>query len=362
MIRIVMTFVLAAGAGLAQAQSANPAANNQSSANSSQAAPGPQAPGVVPSQAGQKPAAKPQELVDSVSTVGATQPVITVHGLCDTAQANASGAKGDVCTTVLTREQFDTLVNSLNSGNQAIPPAMRRKLAQAYVELLAFSDASQKAGIENTVSFKEVMRVVRMRTLRDLYEQSLQEKFHNVAQAEIENYYNQNAKKFEEEKLRRVFIPKSNPKAGDKAEFEKRAQEMANVVRERLARGEDPDGLEKEAYTTLALEAKPLSTDLGVRRRGMLTPTEEEEVFSLPPGSASKVEQEPAGFVIYKVESRQILPLDKVKDEISRELFRRKMEGENNRVMSSVHADYNEDYFGPAIVSPPPPVKNPPPK
>jgi hypothetical protein len=74
------------------------------------------------------------------------------------------------------------------------------------------------------------------------------------------------------------------------------------------------------------------------------------------------VESVPPGFVIYKVESRQTLPLDKVKDEISREIFRRKVEEENARIKSSVHADYNEAYFGPNAPSQTPPQSPPQPK
>src|SRR5712664_1344053 len=117
---------------------------------------------------------------------------------------------------------------------------------------------------------------------------------------------------------------RKNSGASNKEEFEKKAQKIAGDLRERLAKGEDPDVLEKEAYTALALEAKPMPTDFGSRRKGSLPPEQDQEIFSLSPGSATKVEPLPPGFVIYKVESRQTLPLDKVEDEISREIFRRK--------------------------------------
>ncbi len=277
--------------------------------------------------------------------------------MCDGEQKNGAGTKDDSCATLLTREQFDTLLSSLNSNNQSVPPAMRLKLAQAYVELLAYSDAARKAGIDNTPGFKEVMRLVRMRTLADMFQRSLQEKFRNASPAEMEDYYNRNLPKFEEAKLRRVFIPRNSPSASNKEEFEKKAQQMAGDLRERLAKGEDPDLLEKEAYARLALEAKPVPTDFGSKRKGSLPPEQDEEIFSLSPGSATKVESVPPGFVIYKVESRQTLPLDKVKEEISREIFRRKVEEGNAHIKSSVHADYNEAYFCPVNA----PSQTPPP-
>ncbi len=349
MTRTTIMLILAAGAMFAQTAPANHASTAQSSKPSAQASP-----------AGQKADAAPQKPADSASSVAPSQPVITAHGVCDGAQKNGAGTKDDACATVLTREQFDTLLSSLNSNNQALAPAMRLKLAQAYVELLAYSDAAQKAGIENTPGFKEVMRLVHMRTLADMFQRSLQEKFRNASPAEMEDYYNKNLPKFEEAKLRRVFIPRNNPGASNKEEFEKKAQQMAGDLRERLAKGEDPDLLEKEAYARLALEAKPMPTDFGSKRKGSLPPEQDEEIFSLPPGSATKVESLPPGFVIYKVESRQTLPLDKVKDEISREIFRRKVEEENARIKSSVHADYNEAYFGPVNASSQTPPPSPP--
>ena len=349
MTRTRIMLILAAGAMFAQTATATNAPNAQSSKPSAQASP-----------AGQKAATTPQKPVDSASSVAPSQPVITAHGVCDGAQKNGAGTKDDSCTTVLTREQFDTLLSSLNSNNQALAPAMRLKLAQAYVELLAYSDAAQKAGIENTPGFKEVMRLMYMRTLADMFQRSLQEKFRNASPAEMEDYYNKNLPKFEEAKLRRIFIPRNNPGASNKEEFEKKAQQMAGDLRERLAKGEDADLLEKEAYARLGLEAKPMPTDFGSRRKGSLPPEQDEAIFSLSPGGATKVESLPAGFVIYKVESRQTLPLDKVKDEISREIFRRKMDEENARIKSSVHADYNEGYFGPVNAPSQTPPQSPP--
>jgi parvulin-like peptidyl-prolyl isomerase len=361
MTRTVFILFLAAGTALAQTQTANPSPNAQAPKPSAQPSSGTQAPRPPSPQAGQQTPATAQKPVDSASSVAPSQPVVIARGVCDGAQKSGAATKDDVCETVLTMEQFDTLLSSLNSNNQAIPPAMRLKLAQAYVELLAYSDAAQKAGIDNTPAFKEVMRLVRMRTLADIFQRSLQEKFRNASPAEMEEYYNKNLPKFEEAKLRRLFIPRNNSSASNKEEFEKKAQQLAGDLRERLAKGEDPDVLEKEAYATLALEAKPMPTDFGSRRKGSLPPEQDAEIFSLSPGGATKVQSLSPGFVIYKVESRQTLPLDKVKDEISREIFRRKVEEENARIKASVRADYNEAYFGPVNAPSQTPPQTPPP-
>jgi hypothetical protein len=343
-----MILLLAVGAAIAQEERANPDANR--GAPKAQSSSGTKTPGDA-GQLGQQPASSAPKPPDGASSVAPAAAVMTVHGACETSQPTSGGGKEDSCTTVLTREQFDTLVNSLNTGNQPLPPAMRLKLAQAYADLLAFAAAAEKAGFNNTPGFQEVMRLVRTRTLAELFQRSLAEKFRNPPPAEIEDYYNKNLAKFEEIKLRRIFIPRTNPKAADQADFEKRAQQMASDLRERLAKGEDPGVLQKEVYTALALEGNPPSTDFGNRRRGTQSSEQDQELFSLPTGGASKVQPIPGGFLIYKVESHQTVALDKVKDELAREVFRRKMEEESQRIKSSVHADYNEAYFGPVSVT-----------
>jgi hypothetical protein len=84
----------------------------------------------------------------------------------------------------------------------------------------------------------------------------------------------------------------------------------------------------------------------------MLLPAEEDELFAMKPGQISKVETEPSGFIIYKLESRQTVPLAQMKDEISRELFRQSMEGETKSIAGSLHADFNDQYFGPPAPGP----------
>jgi hypothetical protein len=85
----------------------------------------------------------------------------------------------------------------------------------------------------------------------------------------------------------------------------------------------------------------------------MMATQEEQELFGLKAGDVSKLEQEPAGYIIYKVESRQTVPMDRVKDEISRELFRQKMDAQLKSITAAVHSNLNDEYFGPSNPTPP---------
>lgn len=286
---------------------------------------------------------------DTSAAVPPATPIITVKGVC---APSGSASSAGPCTTTVTKEQFERLLNALNSSNQNIAPAMRRNLAQAYVELLAYAQAAEKAGIEKDSKFIEVMRLVRMRTLADLYRRDLEEKYRNPPEAEIQAHYNQNVQRYEEIKLSRIFIPAKNPSAQTKDDWEKKAAQVATDIHDRAAKGEDLEKLQKEAYTTLGLTIAPPTTALGARRRGTLSPTDEQELFALKPGEVSKVEQEPAGYIVYKVESKQTLPMEQVKDEISRELFRQKLDAQLKSVTGSVQAEFNDQYFGPPAAPP----------
>jgi hypothetical protein len=59
----------------------------------------------------------------------------------------------------------------------------------------------------------------------------------------------------------------------------------------------------------------------------------------------SRLIEEPAGFFIYKVESKQQLPLTQVKSQIERQLEEQKMRDAIQKTISSVNATYSDTYF-----------------
>ncbi|HEY4679314.1 MAG TPA: peptidyl-prolyl cis-trans isomerase, partial [Candidatus Angelobacter sp.] len=282
-------------------------------------------------------------------------PVISIKGLCPAengaAVTNKVPSTSD-CGMTVTRQQFDNLVKAFNTNNQAVTPAQRRNLGQSYVELLIFSEAAKAAGIENTPAFVEVMRVLRMKTLGDLYRNQLAEQYRNPSEQEIQDYYKANPDKFEGAKLSRIFIPASNPDpqatAEKKADYQKKVQQVADDIQARAAKGEDMTKLQKEAYTTLAIAATPPTTDLSVARHGTFPPKIDQEIFSHKAGEVFRSD-EGTGHMIYKVESKQISPLESVKAEIVQQLFRQKMEAKTKELNSAVHTEYDEKYFGPPV-------------
>jgi PPIC-type PPIASE domain len=319
MIRIVVTVILMAAAVLAQTALVSPQAPTPPPV----AAPGP------PKLAG------PAELApDAV--------VITIHGVCRAGKSP--------CVTTVTRDQFDTIVSAMtfNTPGQALTAAAMRNFAENYVQSLTVADAAEKAGVDQDPRFQELMNIMRLRILADAYRHSLQEKYSKPSPQEIEAEYMRNVGKFSQVALDRIFIPKFNPKSPreNRAEFEKKAQQLAGEVRDRAARGEDMGKLQAEAYKALGLTPPP-TTDIGTRRIASLPPAIEREISALKAGAVSQVGSESAGFTIYKVRNRETLPLEQVKVEIIREIYQKKMDEAIKAVQDRVHADFEPQFFGP---------------
>ncbi|HLK07388.1 MAG TPA: peptidylprolyl isomerase [Candidatus Angelobacter sp.] len=341
MIRRLIICVFIASTALAQTPGATKKQGATTKAPSASPTPTPQATPPSLLKRDEQPAELPPET-----------PVISIKGLCpaenSAAVSNKVPSNAD-CSMTVTKQQFDNLVKAFNMNSTQ---AQRRNLGQSYVELLIFSEAAKAAGIENTPAFIEVMRVLQMKTLGDLYRNQLAEQYRNPSEQEIEDYYKANPDKFEGAKLSRIFIPTNDPDpqatAEKKTEYQKKAPQVADDIKARAAKGEDMSKLQKDAYTALAIAATPPTTDLGLARHGTFPPKIEQEIFSHKAGEVFRSD-EGTGHMIYRVDSRQTSPLESVKAEITQQLFRQKMEAKTKELNSAVHAEYDEKYFGPPV-------------
>jgi hypothetical protein len=288
------------------------------------------------------------------SEVPLDQPVITIQGLCPATTnpaTNAAVPSTKECSVVMTREQFGNLVKSFNTNNQQVSIADRRKLAESYVDILVYSEAAKSAGVENSPAFIEIMRVLRLKTLADLYLNGLAEQFRNPTQAEIEAYYQANQAKFESAKLGRIYIPKSSPDVQapleQKQAYPQKAAAVADDMQARAAKGEPIDKLQKEAYTTLGINVTPPNTEMNVPRHGVLPPKLEQAVFSHNAGDVFRGD-DANGFLIYHVDQKAPAPLETVKEEVLRDMVRSRMDDKIKELKAPVHTTLEEKYFGAA--------------
>lgn len=280
--------------------------------------------------------------------------VVTLHGVCPNNAASAKtgstkdgSGKDSFCQTVITKEQFNAMLSGMSVAAQITTPAAMRNFAESYSQLLALANEGEKAGAENDPRFQELMRIARLRALADTYRHSLDEKYSNPSQQEIEAYYNENIAKYDSFKVERVIVPSVNPGRTPtaRAENDKKIRQLANDIRERAARGEETQKLQDEVYKVLALPSSP-KTDLGIKRRGSLPVAIEKDLLALKPGEVTKLESEMSGFNIYKLRSRDTIPLEYVKAEIAHDLHQKNLEVAIKAATGNVHPELNEQFFG----------------
>jgi len=321
-----------------------------------------------------------------VAEVAESAVVLTIKGVCPgtprTVAASKTGAskttaaaakKPADCKTEITRAQFEKLTAALQPGANPLTPQQRRQLAGQLPQLMALSEAAKAKGLDKTEQFVETMKFVKMRVLTSELQRTVQEQADKVPPAKITEYYKNNPEAYEQFSLDRLFVPRfkqaeveakqagKEPEklteeqqkakdAADKAKREEGEQEMnklADSLRAQAAAGEDFEKLQKEAFEAAGTKvANPTVNLPKVRRTGL--PPAHAVVFDLKVGEISAVISDNGGHYIYKVVSKEILPLDpQIESEIHNRLKAERLKEMMDKYTNSFQAEQNEAYFGP---------------
>ncbi len=306
--------------------------------------------------------------------VAPDDPVLTVKGVCaDTSK------QGEDCKTTVTRAQFDKLADALQPN---MPAAIRRNLANQYATALVMSAAAEKRGLDKQPQFAEVVRFARMQILSVELRRALQEEAGKLTDADFEEYYRKNAGNFEQAELLRLYIPHNkqivNPTpdakeaalppqntreedaAKKEAEFEAKQKageeemkKLAAALHARAVQGEDFDKLEKEAFAAAGFKGTPPDPKMSKARRTTLPP-KHAVAMDLKSGEVSELLSDPSGYYVYKMVSKQTLPLESVKEEIRGTVSSQRYREAMQAFQKMDNTELNDAYFGPA---PKPPVR-----
>ncbi|HTW56753.1 MAG TPA: peptidyl-prolyl cis-trans isomerase [Terriglobales bacterium] len=339
----------------------------------------------------------PAKPADTSASVPANAAVITIEGVCAArpkpALAKAAAAKPATktpaadCKTIITKAQFETLAKGLTPN---MTPQIKRQLANLLPRLNAMSDEAKKKGLDRTPEFRAAVKFYEMQILAQQLQRKIQEDAAKIPDAKIEQYYKDNPEAYEQYDLDRLFVPRvKQPEPESKEEQEKDAkltedqrrakeeaerakteaseQEMtklADSLRARAAAGEDFVKLQKEAFEAAGMKIESPTVNLPkVRRTGL--PPAHAAVFDLKAGDVSQVISDNGGHYIYKVVSKEVLPLDQVKEEIHNRLQSETVKEAMEKVNNSFKATTNEAYFGPPMpggMGGPPPRRIPNPR
>lgn len=346
-----------------------------------QQTPAQQAPMQAPGAATKPPAPAPAPEVPESAVV------LTIKGVCPPAAKTATGAKTAMataaakkpadCKTEITRAQFEKIASGISP---TVTPQLKRQLETALPRFMAMSEAAKAKGLENSEQYKETLKLAKMQILTTALQRSLQDEADKVSPTDVESYYKKNPEAYEQFSLDRLFIPryktletedkdekddakdkddKDNQKeteekqkakeAEEQAKREKGEQELnklADTLRERAAAGEDFTKLQKEAFEASGTKVESPTVNLPkVRRTGL--PPAHATVFDLKVGEVSTVISDNGGHYVYKVVSKEVLPLDQpLQTEIHNKLKSERLKEMTDKYTNSFQAIPNEAYFG----------------
>ena len=261
---------------------------------------------------------------------------------------------------MVTREQFERLADALQPS---MSPPIKLRLANAYSRLIGMSKEAEKRELDKKPKFEANLGFARMQILSQQLTGALQEESQKVSEADLEKYYQDKIDAYQEASLQRLFIPRTKqvmpPKATpgvkkDKATEEREEKARATAgeaamtrtatsLRARAAKGESFDTLEKEAYLAAGLKGNSPSTKMEKVRPTTLPPAHH-AALQLKAGEVTEVISDPTGHYIYKLVSKQTLPLDAVKPEIKNLIATQRFRDAMQEFQGT--SKLNDAYFG----------------
>jgi hypothetical protein len=269
-----------------------------------------------------------------ISNVAPDAPVITIEGLCEDATANNKPTSN--CKTVITRAQFERVIDAVQPG---MPDRKRRDFAVDYVDFLMKTKKAEQMGLDKGPNYEEQIRIARIQILSKALTKAIQEEASQISNGDIESYYRDNAARFETAEMDRIYIPKT----GQALTSEQTMKDEADHLYARALSGEEFSKLQAEAYLLAGIKRAVQSTS--IRIRSVSLPPNQVSVMSLLPGQVSPILADPNGYVIYRLNTKDVLRLDQVRDEIRATLRSQRMQEEMQDIEESAKSTLNELYF-----------------
>jgi hypothetical protein len=274
--------------------------------------------------------------------------VITIQGLCER-PPNSNATPVD-CSTVITRADFEKLVNAVQPNMTA---ANRKPFATRYVTILLLAEKAHEMGLDKSPEFDEQMYIARLQLLARQAGEKMQRDAANVPESEISDYYQQHAADYKTISFDRIFIPKQKEPEGKPNEphpakanqvSETEMKDEADKLRARAAAGEDPTKLQQEANDFAGNKTKVTNVKVENMRKTSIPPTDA-AIFDLKAGEVSQVFSDSTGYRIYKVTEVKDLPLASVHDEIAHALQGQNMKNSFESLQNSAKTTFDNSYF-----------------
>ena len=252
---------------------------------------------------------------------------------------------------------------------RGLPPQMqqsalqnRKQFIQQYGLMLRLNAMAEKAKLDQKSPYKESLEGARMQILTQAEMSELYDTFPITVEDE-QKYYNENKSRFEQVKLKVIYVPfspkpTSAPADGKKHLTEEEAKAKSQQLVKEIKGGADFVKLVNENSEDAASKAK--GGDFGTFSPSDNIPDAIRSViFSLKAGEVSAPLRQPNGFYIFRAESLSQKPFSEVAGQVINELKNAHLRDWFASATKSLDIKYDDEQFFNAPAAPTAPAQAP---
>jgi hypothetical protein len=120
---------------------------------------------------------------------------------------------------------------------------------------------------------------------------------------------------------------------------------VAEKIQSRAAAGEDFQQLQKEAFEAANISSGSPNVSVG-KIAAVGLPLNHQKVLEMGPGQVSDLIADPSGYYVYKVVSKQMVPLAQASKEIRKSIALERVQAATASLNKSIRSDLDQMYFG----------------
>lgn len=247
------------------------------------------------------------------------------------------------------QSEFEQAVKSLPEQYRAQALSTGKKqFADDYLRMKLLAAEGMKQNLQNDPEITKQMNLMRENLVATAAAKKLESSI-QVTDAELQKFYNDNKKDFEQVTARHILVAfKGSPaaQAGKPELTEEQAKAKADALYKQIVAGADFAELAKKESDDVGSGSK--GGDLGAFGHGQMVTEFEKVAFETKPGEVAPVVRTQFGYHIIKVDKHDMVPLESVKTTLERNLRRKKMQEALDALKDNAKPVYDSTYFAAA--------------
>jgi peptidyl-prolyl cis-trans isomerase C len=254
-----------------------------------------------------------------------------------------------------TASEIDKLIAGLPPQIQQNARMQPQMLSQFFVYKRLAEDA-EKDGLDKQDPWKQALEFQRMQTLANA-QLTTHSNTIQVTTEEQQEYYKKNADKYQQAKVRVIYLsfnpaPDKAVATAKKLRTEAEARAKAEDLRQQILAGADFGKLARENSDDATSAAK--DGDFGIIKHNSPYPEDvKKAVFALKPGGVSELVRQPNGFYLIRLDEMNMQPFD----EVNMEIFQEVKQQHFNEWVSALQTQYKVKVENPAYFTPRAPLQ-----